>query len=183
MTGRAKLAGQVVAVGVVAALIGLLAWKVLKGDGGDASIGQTAPTFTLPHLSDGSEISLAAYRGKPVVINFFASWCLPCKDEAPVLEQTWRKHRGSGLVVLGIDAQDFRADGRRFARRFGLTYPIAYDGKGSTLGRYGLSGFPETYFVGRDGTIVAEKVVGGIDVNDANRERFREGVEKALAEQ
>jgi cytochrome c biogenesis protein CcmG, thiol:disulfide interchange protein DsbE len=183
VTGRAKLAGQVVAVGVVAALIALLAWKVLQDDGGDAQIGRAAPTFTLPHLSDGSEISLAAYRGKPLVINFFASWCLPCKDEAPVLEQTWRRHRGDGLVVLGIDAQDFRADGRRFAKRFGLTYPIAYDGKGSTLGRYGLTGFPETYFVGRDGRIVAEKVVGGIDVSDANRERFRQGVEKALAEQ
>ena len=183
MTGRAKLAGQVVAVGVVAALIGLLGWKVLKDDGGDAQIGQPAPAFTLPHLSRSTELSLAAYRGKPVVINIFASWCLPCKDEAPVLEETWRKHRADGLVVLGIDAQDFRGDGRRFVKRFGLTYPVAYDGKGSTVGRYGLTGFPETYFVGRDGRIVAEKVVGGIDVNDTNRERFRQGVEKALAEQ
>jgi cytochrome c biogenesis protein CcmG/thiol:disulfide interchange protein DsbE len=183
VTGRAKLAGQVVAVGVVAALIGLLGWKVLKGEGGDAQIGEAAPAFTLPHLSNGTELSLAAYRGKPVVINFFASWCLPCKDEAPVLEETWRKHRADGLVVLGIDAQDFRGDGKRFVQRFGLTYPVAYDGKGSTLGRYGLTGFPETYFVGRDGRIVAEKVVGGIDVNDENRERFRRGVEKALAEQ
>ena len=100
-----------------------------------------------------------------------------------MLEQTWKQHRGDGLVVLGVDAQDFRGDGRRFAKRFGLSYPIVYDGKGSTLGRYGLTGFPETYFVGRDGTIVAQKVVGGIDVSDENRERFRDGVEKALAEQ
>jgi cytochrome c biogenesis protein CcmG, thiol:disulfide interchange protein DsbE len=183
MAGRAKLAGQVVAVGVVAALIGLLGWKVLQDDEGNASIGRAAPGFVLPGLFDGKPVSLAAYRGKPVVINFFASWCLPCKDEAPVLEQTWKEHRGDGLVVLGIDAQDFRGDGRRFVKRFGLTYPVVYDGKGSTLGRYGLTGFPETYFVGRDGTIVAEKVVGGIDVNDDNRERFRQGVEKALAEQ
>ncbi len=183
MTGRAKLAGQVVAVVVVAALFGLLGWKVLKGDGGDAQIGKPAPAFSLPHLVNGEEVSLERYRGKPVVINFFASWCLPCKDEAPVLEQTWKQHRGEGLVVLGVDAQDFRGDGRRFARRYGLTYPIVYDGKGSTLGRYGLTGFPETYFVGRDGKIVAQKVVGGIDVNDTNRERFRQGVEQALAEQ
>ncbi len=183
MTGRAKLAGQVIAVGVVAGLIGLLGWKVLKGDDGDAQIGRAAPAFTLPHLSESTQLSLDAYRGKPVVINFFASWCLPCKDEAPVLEQTWKEHRADGLVVLGIDAQDFRGDGRRFVERFGLTYPVAYDGKGSTLGRYGLTGFPETYFVGRDGTIVADKVVGGIDINDTNRERFRQGVEKALAEQ
>lgn len=183
MTGRAKLAGQVVAIGVVAALIALLAWKLLQDDGGATFVGEQAPAFTLPHLSDGSEISLARYRGKPLVVNFFASWCLPCKDEAPVLERTWREHRDEGLVVLGIDAQDFRADARRFVKRFGLTYPVAYDGKGSTLGRWGLTGFPETYFVGRDGTIVAEKVVGGIDVNEQNRERFRRGVERALAEQ
>jgi cytochrome c biogenesis protein CcmG/thiol:disulfide interchange protein DsbE len=182
VTGRAKLVGQVVAVGVVAALLALLGWKVLKGSGDSAGVGEPAPHFTLDRLSGDGAVSLADYRGKPLVINFFASWCLPCKDEAPILQQTWERYRDRGLVVLGVDAQDFRGDGRRFVRKHGLTYPVAFDGKGSTLGRFGLTGFPETYFVAPDGTIAAEKVVGGIDAGD-NRERYDAGVEAVLAEQ
>jgi cytochrome c biogenesis protein CcmG/thiol:disulfide interchange protein DsbE len=182
MARRAKLAGQVAAVAVVVALLGLLGWKVLKGEASAAGVGEPAPEFSLPRLSGEGELSLAGYRGKALVINFFASWCLPCKDEAPILQATWERHRGDGLVVLGIDAQDFRGDGRRFVKRHGLTYPVVFDGKGSTLGRFGLTGFPETYFVGRDGTIVAEKVVGGIEI-EQNRERYDAGVEAALASQ
>jgi cytochrome c biogenesis protein CcmG/thiol:disulfide interchange protein DsbE len=182
MSGRVKLVGQVVAVGVVAALLALLGWKVLKGSGDSAGVGEPAPHFTLDRLSGDGAVSLADYRGKPLVINFFASWCLPCKDEAPILQQTWERYRDRGLVVLGVDAQDFRGDGRRFVRKHGLTYPVAFDGKGSTLGRFGLTGFPETYFVAPDGTIAAEKVVGGIDAGD-NRERYDAGVEAVLAEQ
>jgi cytochrome c biogenesis protein CcmG, thiol:disulfide interchange protein DsbE len=182
VAGRAKLVGQVVAVGVVAALLGLLGWKVLKGEESAAGVGEPAPEFALDRLSGEGEISLADYRGKPLVINFFASWCLPCKDEAPVLQETWERYRGQGLVVLGIDANDFRGDGRKFVERHGLTYPVAFDGKGSTLGRFGLTGFPETYFVAPDGTIAAEKVVGGIDAGD-NRERYDAGVEAVLERQ
>jgi cytochrome c biogenesis protein CcmG, thiol:disulfide interchange protein DsbE len=182
MTGRAKLVGQIAAVGIVAALLALLGWKVLKGSGDSAGVGQPAPAFALERLTGDGKLSLASYQGKPLVINFFASWCLPCKDEAPILEQTWRRYRDRGLVVLGVDAQDFRGDGRRFVKDHGLTYPIAFDGKGSTLGRFGLTGFPETYFVARDGTIAAEKVVGGIDAGE-NREKFDAGVEAALSRQ
>ena len=182
MAGRAKLLGQIAAVLVVVSLLGLLGWKVLKGEEQAAGIGEPAPPFVLQALDGEGDISLESYRGKALVINFFASWCLPCKDEAPILQETWERHRDEGLVVLGIDAQDFRGDGRRFVKRFGLTYPVAFDGKGSTLGRFGLTGFPETYFVGRDGTIAAEKVVGGIEV-EANRERYEAGVEAVLAEQ
>jgi cytochrome c biogenesis protein CcmG, thiol:disulfide interchange protein DsbE len=182
MARRAKLAGQVAAVAVVAALLGLLGWKVLQDEDTDLGVGDPAPAFELSRLTGDGEPSLARYRGKALVINFFASWCLPCKDEAPILQETWERHRGDGLVVLGIDAQDFRGDGRRFVERYGLTYPVVFDGKGSTLGRYGLTGFPETYFVGRDGRIAAQKVVGGIEV-EQNRERYEAGVEAALARQ
>jgi cytochrome c biogenesis protein CcmG, thiol:disulfide interchange protein DsbE len=182
VAGRAKLVGQVAAVAIVAAMLGLLGWKVLKGGEDVSNVGEPAPAFTLDTLAGDGELSLAEYRGKPLVVNFFASWCLPCKDEAPILQKTWEEHRGNGLVVLGIDARDFRQDGRRFVDRHGLTYPVAFDGKGSTLGRWGLTGFPETYFVARDGTIAAEKVVGGIDV-EGNRERYDAGVQAVLAQQ
>jgi cytochrome c biogenesis protein CcmG/thiol:disulfide interchange protein DsbE len=182
LAGRAKLVGQVAAVGVVAAMLGLLGWKVLKGGEETSDVGEPAPAFELEQLTGDGEISLAQFRNKPVVINFFASWCLPCKDEAPILQETFEQHRDKGLVVLGIDARDFRGDGRKFVERHGLTFPIAFDGKGSTLGRFGLTGFPETYFIARDGTIAAEKVVGGIDI-EGNRERYEAGVAAVLAEQ
>jgi cytochrome c biogenesis protein CcmG, thiol:disulfide interchange protein DsbE len=182
LAGRAKLVGQVAAVGVVAAMLGLLGWKVLKGGEETSDVGEPAPAFALERLTGEGEISLEEYRGKPLVINFFASWCLPCKDEAPILQETWEQHRDKELVVLGIDARDFRGDGRKFVERHGLTFPIAFDGKGSTLGRFGLTGFPETYFIARDGTIAAEKVVGGIDI-EGNRERYDAGVAAVLAEQ
>jgi cytochrome c biogenesis protein CcmG, thiol:disulfide interchange protein DsbE len=180
VAGRVKLVGQVAAVAVVAALLALLGWKVLQGDESAAGVGEPAPEFSLPELNGDRELSLASYYGKALVVNFFASWCAPCKDEAPILQETWERHRDEGLVVLGIDAQDFRGDGRRFVERYGLTYPVVFDGKGSTLGRFGLTGFPETYFVGRDGRIAAEKVVGGIEV-EQNREQYEAGVRAALA--
>ena len=170
----------------VVGLLALLVWKVgFGGEGGaaaqlDAGKSVAAPDFTLERLDAEGELTLSSLRGKAVVLNFWASWCIPCKDEAPILQAAWERHRERGLVVLGIDSQDFRADARRFMRRYGLTYPNVYDGKGSLLGRYGVTGFPETYFVGRDGKLVGERIVGGLD-SDENRRRFDEGIERALA--
>src|SRR5262249_19576895 len=88
-------------------------------------------------------------RGKAVVVNFWASWCIPCKEEAPYLEQLSRSNRSKGVVVVGVDAKDFRADAQRFARRYDLSYPLVYDGPGNTLSGYGVTGFPETFVVDR----------------------------------
>jgi cytochrome c biogenesis protein CcmG/thiol:disulfide interchange protein DsbE len=185
VAGGAKLVGQVVAVGLVAALLGLLVWKVARGDDGGAAaqLGRgknpVAPDFTLPRLDRPGELTFSSLRGKAVVVNFWASWCIPCKDEAPVLEQAWRDHRDEGLVVLGVDAQDFKGDARSFMRKYGVTYPVVHDGKGSTLGRWGVTGFPETFCVDRRGRLVGEKIDGGVDAGK-NLERFRRCVELAL---
>ena len=186
MAARAKLVGQAIAVAGVAALLALLVWKIAFQDRGGVAArlarGETppAPAFTLERLDRKGTLSLASLRGKGVVLNFWASWCIPCKQEAPFLEEVWREQRDRGLVVVGVDAQDFKADARSFMKRFGLTYPVVYDGKGSTLGRYGITGFPETFFVDRQGNLVGERIIGGVDL-DRNRERFAEGVELALA--
>ena len=186
MAGRAKLVGQALAVGLVVALLGLLVWKVVKDESGGAAAKleagkkPPAPAFSLERLDRDGTLSLASLRGKGVVLNFWASWCIPCKDEAPLLQKTWVDNQDRGLVVVGIDAQDFRGDARAFVRRFGLTYPIVHDGKGSTLGRYGVTGFPETFFVDRRGRLVGDHIVGGIDAG-TNLEKFRMGVELALA--
>ncbi len=125
-------------------------------------------------------MSLASLRGKPAVINFWASWCAPCKDEIPVLEETWREHRDDGLVVLGIDSQDFKGDARKFARETGISYPIVHDGPGNTMRAYDLTGLPETYFLDRNGRLVCGHIVGGVHVNDDIEGKFRECVEQVL---
>jgi len=186
MTGRAKNFGQIVAIAAVVGLFSLLVWKLAFGTGGGAAgslakgDSPVAPSFTLTRLdAAGGDLTLASLRGKPVVVNFWASWCIPCKSEAPALQQAYERYRGQGLVVLGVDAQDFRQDARRFMRRFGMTYPVVYDGSGSTLGKWGVTGFPETFFVDRQGRLVGERLQGGIDT-ERNRDRFAEGVKRIL---
>jgi cytochrome c biogenesis protein CcmG, thiol:disulfide interchange protein DsbE len=182
VTGRLRLGGQVVAVGVVVALLGLLVWKVAKGDDNavTSSLGRgdtpTAPGFALARLDTGGELALESLRGKTVVLNFWASWCGPCKDETPLLQRSWQRWQDRDVVFVGVNVKDFRSDARSFMRRFGVTYPNVYDGKGSTVGRYGVTGFPETYFVDARGRVVyriAGPVLDSKDIDD--------GIKRALA--
>jgi cytochrome c biogenesis protein CcmG/thiol:disulfide interchange protein DsbE len=156
-----KPVAQALAVATVAALLGLLVWKVATDERSEVSpqalqAGKRvdAPAFTLARLDRDGELSLASLRGKAVVINFWASWCGPCKSEAPILERAWREHRSRGLVVVGIDYNDFDGDARRFARRVGWTYPLVRDRNGKVLARYGGTGVPETYVVDRRGRLI-----------------------------
>jgi cytochrome c biogenesis protein CcmG/thiol:disulfide interchange protein DsbE len=178
--GRLKLVGQVAAVGLVAALLVLLVWKVAGGSESEVeglARGKTppAPGFNLPRLTGEGKVSLDSYRGKAVVVNFWASWCVPCKTEAPLLENAWREYRGRGLVVVGVNSQDLSSDARRFAQRVGWTYPLVRDGPGEILGPYAVAAFPETFFVDRSGKLVAR--IDG-EVTEATLEA---NIEKALA--
>ena len=168
MARRARLVAQGVAVGLVALLFLLLVWSLVTEEGGDLAAKATrgerpeAPDFTLERLDQEGDLTLSSLRGKAVVLNAWASWCGPCKAEAPILEQIWRKDRARGVVVVGLDAKDFRKDARRFARRFDLTFPLVYDGPGDVVGRYGVTGFPETFVLDRSGKIV-EAFAGAVD--------------------
>ena len=175
MAHRAKLVGQGMAVGLVVLLLGLLVWSIAHDEGGGAAAavarGESppAPAFKLERLDRPGELSLSSLRGNAVVLNFWGSWCIACKGEASILETGWQRWRGKGVVFVGVDFWDFRADARRFIRRYGETFPMVYDGPGNLLSNYGLTGAPETFFIGRDGRIVAH-VVGAIkkDELDAN---------------
>jgi cytochrome c biogenesis protein CcmG/thiol:disulfide interchange protein DsbE len=162
---RVKLAGQVISVAAVAALLGLLVWKIAHKEGRTA----TPRNFSLTRLDSSGKLDLASLRGKVVVLNFWASWCEPCKQEAPRLERAWQQWRNRGVVVLGVDAQDFSTDAKRFIRRYKLTYPAVHDGPGSILGAYGVTGFPETMFIGRDGRFVGEHIAGEVDAAELRR--------------
>lgn len=184
MARRALLVAQGVAVGLVVLLFVLLVWSLVTGEGGDlakaAARGELpqAPDFTLERLDEVGELTLSSLEGRAVVLNVWASWCIPCKEEAPFLEQVWRENRDRGLVVVGLDAKDFRKDARRFMRRFELTFPIVYDGPGDTIGGYGVTGFPETFVLDREGRVV-QAFVGAVN-SDEDRARLRAAVDRAL---
>lgn len=110
------------------------------------------PEVTLPGL-DGPPVSLASLRGHPVILNFWASWCVPCRQEAPLLEATWREFQGRGLLVLGVATQDLDGAARDFIREVGITYPNVRDPDGSVARLFGTTGVPETFFIGSDGRI------------------------------
>jgi cytochrome c biogenesis protein CcmG, thiol:disulfide interchange protein DsbE len=185
VTSGVQRVGQAIALIGVAALLGLLVWKVAVGrEGGaadDLAEGKLveAPAFTLDRLDRDGQLAMADLKGKAVVVNFWASWCVPCRDEAPVLQRTYVRYRDQGLVVLGIDVNDFRQDARRFVERYGITYPVVYDGKGSTVGKWGVRAFPETFFVDRSGKLVGERIAGAVDI-ERNRDAFERGVALAL---
>jgi cytochrome c biogenesis protein CcmG/thiol:disulfide interchange protein DsbE len=185
MASRARLVAQGVAIGLVALLFILLAWSLLHDDGGNlakrANRGDRppAPDFTLGRLDRDGELELSSLRGKAVVLNLWASWCGPCKEEAPYLEQVWRSRRHEGVVVVGLDAKDFRADARRFADRFDLTFPLVYDGPGDTLDGFNATGFPETFVIDREGRVVAG-FAGAVN-GEEERARLESAIDDALA--
>jgi cytochrome c biogenesis protein CcmG/thiol:disulfide interchange protein DsbE len=177
MRSRAKLVGQVGAVCVIGLLFALLGWRLADRQAGqnvaagvEKGSAPAAPDFTLPRIVGDGEVTLSSFRGKAVVLNFWASWCLPCREEAPRLQAAWEQWRNKGVVVLGVDAQDFVGDARRFIDRYGLTYPNVHDGPGATLGHFGVSGFPETWFVNREGKLVGERVQGPVTKEQLDRD-------------
>ena len=123
--------------------------------------GFAAPDFTLDTL-DSSQLSLSELRGHPVVLNLWASWCLPCRSEMPAIEEAYQRYEDAGLIVVGLNmtSQDSESDARAFAQELGLTFPIVLDRDGSVQSRYQLLGLPSTYFIDRKG-IIRSVVVGG----------------------
>jgi cytochrome c biogenesis protein CcmG, thiol:disulfide interchange protein DsbE len=160
--GWPKLGAQALAVAGVGALGTILVWN-LTHQSPPPKVGGPAPAFSLPRLDGDGSLSLASLRGKTVVLNFFASWCGPCKREAPDLESLWRRYRSDGVVVLGVDSGDAAGDARRFLRAHGVTYPIVFDpGEKLAQGPYALPGLPVTYVINPAGRIVGEPVIGPV---------------------
>ncbi len=120
-------------------------------------IARQAPSFTLP-LFGGGTITLEDLRGKVVFLNFWASWCPPCRAEARTLEAAWQRYKDRGIVFLGIDIQDTEQDARAFLKEFGITYLNARDASGEVAIEYGVWGIPETYFIDRKGRITYKQV-------------------------
>jgi cytochrome c biogenesis protein CcmG/thiol:disulfide interchange protein DsbE len=137
----------------VLALVSLLVFGLISKGSSRVAVGDRAPSTPLPGLEGGGDGSLADYEGRWVLVNFWASWCIPCRQEAPALEEFQRQHEGSKFTVLGIDTRDLTDDGREFARRYELSYPQLRDGDGDAAHGFGTTGVPENFLVDPAGKV------------------------------
>lgn len=138
-----------------------------------------APDFSLPSLDGNGTVSISAYRGSIVVLNFWATWCTPCRLEAPGLERTAKAYRDRGVRFLGVDERDNDPAGRAFVKEFGITYPSGSDPPGRLAFSYELFGMPTTFVIDGRGTIRYRFV--GYVTEDALRSALDPLVEKAAA--
>lgn len=155
---------------LVLTLLAGLGWIALSADHTGASTagripaphkGFLAPDFTLADPK-GNKYDLGALRGKPVLLNLWATWCPPCRAEMPAIERYYKQYQPQGLVVLGVNAtdQDYPLNIAPFTQEYNLTFPILLDETGEVGRKYAVQSLPSTYFINRDGTI-AEVVIGG----------------------
>ena len=172
---------RVVVVAAVLGLLGLLVWDVAHGTGPgvaqkvDKGKIVTAPNLDLPRLDSGGRLSLASLRGKVVVVNFWESYCIPCKEEARRVAAAARAWRTKGVVFVGVNAFDTKSAARAYLHRYGIDYPNIRDGVGDTFGRWGVTGVPETFFIDRRGRVVPPHIAG-----PASREDLERGIRQAL---
>lgn len=142
-----------IAVLGVLAVVGLLVFGLVSKGSSGVGVGDQAPDQPLPRLEGGGADSIADHRGEWVLVNFWASWCIPCRAEAPALEEFQQRHGGPRFTVLGIDTRDLSGDGRAFVAKYGLSYPQLRDGDGDAGDEYGTTGVPESYLVDPGGTV------------------------------
>jgi cytochrome c biogenesis protein CcmG/thiol:disulfide interchange protein DsbE len=172
---------RVATVGVVLSLLGLLVWDVAHSHGGkvarevDRGKIVAAPPFSMSQVEGGGKMSLASLRGKVVVLNFWASDCIPCKQEQAMLNTAARHWAGKGVVFLGIDEVDLRGPAKDYLKHYGVQYPSVYDGTGTLAGKFGVTGTPETFFIDRRGRVIPPHIIARTERADLDA-----GIKRAL---
>mgnify|MGYP000751146118 CR=1 FL=1 len=139
-------------VGVLLVFVWFLAVGLQRQNVSERRATGVAPDFSFTTF-DGEQIALADLRGKGVVLNFWASWCDPCRAEAALLEEAWLRERDRGIVFIGLDYLDQEHSARAYLEEFGISYPNGPDLQSAAARRYGIQGVPETFFIGPDGQI------------------------------
>ncbi len=155
-TTSRRMLWQVLAFGFILSLLGLLAWGLRETRAGPVQAGM-APNFTLTSFS-GETLTLNQLRGQVVVINFWASWCPPCREEAAYLEQTWRKFKDQGVVFIGVDYLDTETEALAYIEEFDITYFNGPDLRTSISQAYKIQGVPETFYVAKNGELRGLKI-------------------------
>jgi cytochrome c biogenesis protein CcmG/thiol:disulfide interchange protein DsbE len=148
---RLQAAGRLLAYAAVLTLLGLLAWGLVEANGGPREVG-AAPDFSLTGF-DGRTVRLSELRGQVVIINFWASWCPPCREEAAYLEATWRKYEGRGAVFIGVDWVDTEKEALAYIDEFDITYLNGPDLGTRIAQAYRIKGVPETFYVDKTGQL------------------------------
>lgn len=164
---RREWSGGLRSVGLpllIAAAVVLSVWMLQRNgiaDGGflpdfhtgsPPTAGNAAPDFTLTTL-EGDELALSDLRGRPVLVNFWASWCGPCRQEAPHLVDAYDRFAADGLVILGVNMEEDRGTAEQFARDYGFEFPVLLDTDGNVLRQYHITGPPSSFFIDRDGVV------------------------------
>ena len=166
--------GTVVAFSIVLALLSLMAWGLNKAQTEPIQSGM-APDFSLTGF-DGREVTLSELRGQVVIVNFWASWCLPCREEAAYLEQTWRKYKDQGVVFIGVDYVDTEKKALAYIQEFDITYLNGPDLKTRISQAYNIQGVPETFFVAKNGEL------RGVHIGPLVSPQLDDKIEELLAE-
>lgn len=163
-----------------ALFVGFIAFTLLRTAPPDTLVGSDLPDFTLKLLGSDATLSAADLEGKAVVLNFWASWCDPCVEEAPDLQAAYTKYQDRGVVVLGVNVQDSERDARAFVEEFGVTYPIVRDPNLTLYRELGVRGLPETFFVNPEGVFIG--VGSGRQVGQSGTTKTLGAIDPALLE-
>ncbi|MEW5939320.1 MAG: TlpA disulfide reductase family protein [Chloroflexota bacterium] len=174
LNARSKKTGLVITLAVILALLGLLAWGLKKAAAGPRENGM-APDFTITGF-DGRTVTLSELRGQVVIVNFWASWCPPCREEAAYLEATWRKYEGKGVVFIGVDWVDTEKEALAYIKEFDITYLNGPDIGTRIAPLYNIQGVPETFFVAKNGEL------RGVHIGPLVAPELDEKIEELLAE-
>ena len=148
---KGRIAGLLLAFSLLLGLLGLAGWSLVKVRNGPVNTGM-APDFTMTSFS-GEILSLSELRGQVVIINFWASWCPPCREEAAYLEQTWRKYKDQGVAFIGVDYVDTEPEALAYIEEFDITYFNGPDLGTRISQAYNIQGVPETFFVTKTGQL------------------------------
>ena len=164
---RHKIVSALVALAVAGSLTAIALASSASGQAAKP-VSQAAAAFSLPALGpSGQQVSLAGYRGKPLIVNFFASWCEPCQKETPMLARFYRTEHGK-VAIVGLDENDVRASALSFTRANGVGYPVGFDPAAVAASAYGVSALPQTFFLDARHHIV-DRVFGAVTLADLSK--------------
>ena len=173
--GKSQRTGLIIAFAIVLALLALLGWGLKKVQAGPISSG-IAPDFNITGF-DGHTFKLSEHRGHVVIVNFWASWCPPCREEAAYLEQTWRKCEGKDVVFVGVDWVDTEKEALAYIKEFDITYINGPDIGTRVAQVYNIQGVPETFYVAKNGEL------RGVHIGPLKSPELDQIIEELLAEQ